>query len=514
MPDWQIIYAPSLGVAIGLLRLLYAMGAVGLALYGLHAFWLTMLLRRQRTVPPVQPQAPAELPYVTVQLPIYNERHVVERLLDSIAALDYPRDRLQIQLLDDSDDVTASIADAAAMRLSRQGTTIEIVRRPDRSGYKAGALAHALPMARGEYIAIFDADFLPPADFLQRSIPWFTAPQSATAKIAFVQARWDHLDRDYSWLTRCQALALDGHFGVEQPARYQAGFPFGFNGSAGVWSLAAIVDPNVGGWSADTLCEDLDLAYRAQLAGWRGLFLDDLGAPAEIPPQLAAFKRQQARWAKGSIQTLVKLAPRVVQSEWRMAARAAGIFHLGNYLVHPILILMLVSAALLNLLGAPPPAPLIALSFASLGPPLLYATAQRRLHPTHWLQNFLDLPLLMLVGLGVGWNNTLAVWDGFRTHGGDFARTPKFDIGSSGGDWRQSSYRLPLTRQTIGEIVLALLALVGAASALERGDYGSAFFMALYFTGFGAVAAVGLWQARRSAAPVQSRRREAHTLRT
>jgi hypothetical protein len=262
------------------------------------------------------------------------------------------------------------------------------------------------------------------------------------------------------------------------------------------------------------LCEDLDLAYRAQLAGWRGVFLDDLGAPAEIPPQLAAFKRQQARWAKGSVQTLVKLLPRVLRSTWTAPARAAGIFHLGNYLVHPLLVLMLVSASLLNLMGAPPPAPLLALSLASLGPPLLYASAQRRLHPANWLQNFLDLPLLMLLGLGVGWSNTLAVWEGFRTRGGDFARTPKFDISGSGGDWRQSMYRLPLTRQTVGEVCLALLALVGAKSALGSGDFGSAFFMALFAAGFGTVAAVGLWQARRSSAPMPGSQREAHTLRT
>jgi cellulose synthase/poly-beta-1,6-N-acetylglucosamine synthase-like glycosyltransferase len=237
--------------------------------------------------------------------------------------------------LDDSTDQTTAIARRQAALWRARGINVRVLHRTDRRGYKAGALANAFPYARGEFIAIFDADFVPTADFLQQTVPRFLHPQNAD--IGFVQARWGHLNAGYSALTRCQALALDGHFVVEQSARQSAGYPFGFNGSAGVWRRACIEDARVGGWQTDTLCEDLDLSYRAQLAGWRPLYLNDLEVPAEIPPQLLAFKRQQFRWAKGSVQTLKKLGRAVWSSRWSTPARLAAILHLGNYLIHPLL---------------------------------------------------------------------------------------------------------------------------------------------------------------------------------
>ncbi len=476
------------------LQAIYTIGAVGLALYGLNALWLTLIAWRRKPVDPAPAPLPFQWPAVTVQLPMYNERHVVERLVNAVAALDYPRDLLQIQLLDDSDDGTATLSARLAARWARRGLDVTLVRRPNRAGFKAGALAYALPYAQGELIAIFDADFVPEPDFLKRTVPAFLAPGSED--LAFLQARWEHLNRDHSLLTRCQALALDGHFAVEQPARRAAGFAFGFNGSAGIWRRAAIEAPAVGGWQADTLCEDLDLAYRVQLAGWRGTFLESEAAPAEIPPQLVAFKRQQARWAQGSIQTLRKLGARVLRSDWPLTKRAAALAHLGSYLTHPFLLLIVLSNAPLLLLHAAPPALLMGLGIASLGPPLLYTLAQRRLHPDRWLSHLAVLPLLMLFGLGLSWTNTLAVTRAFRRDPGSFARTPKFQAEPGSDAWRQSSYRLPVGRAVLMEGLLALYAGAGVIAGVHNGNLWGAAFLALFALGFGAMVAVELWQAR------------------
>ncbi len=494
-------------ILVILLQVLYAIGSVALALYGLNALWLSTesLFRRHKygAGAPSQPADEADLPHVTVQLPIYNERHVVERLLTAAAALDWPRDRLQVQLLDDSDDETVIIAAEVVRRLQVAGTNVVQLRRAERTGYKAGALAHGLQSATGEYIAIFDADFVPPPDFLRRMVPEFLGASSHD--VAFVQARWDHLNPDYSLLTQAQALALDGHFGVEQPARALAGYPFGFNGSAGVWRRAAIEDVAVGGWQADTLCEDLDLAYRAQMAGWRGVYRMDVTAPAEVPPQLLAFKRQQYRWAKGSVQTLVKQARNVVRAPWTFQARLAGLAHLGNYLIHPALLLILLTAVPLQLLDAPPAAPLGALSMASLGPPLLYFLAQRNIANKRWLHRFKILPVLMLFGVGVALNNSLAVWSGLRTRGGDFARTPKFHVEQNADGWQQSDYRLRVSRMTIAELAFALYAIAGVAGGWMNSDGWFMLFMGLYAAGFGTIALTDLWQ---SSAAHRAKRRE------
>ncbi len=515
---------------VWVLTLLYSLGVVGMALYGLHAAWLaTVALRHgQRTdrrahtqdgapaapplpAPPLHLDAaspanaasPADAawPAVTVQLPVYNERHVVCRLLRAAAALDYPAGRLQVQLLDDSNDETTELAERTAAELRGAGANVRVVRREGRSGYKAGALAHALPQATGDFIVIFDADFLPPPVFLKQVIAPFLAP--GAEDVAFVQGRWAHLNRNYSLLTRAQALALDGHFGIEQPARAATGLPFGFNGSAGAWRRSAIEDPAVGGWQADTLCEDLDLAYRAQLAGWRGIFVITAAAPAEVPPQLLAFKRQQARWATGSVQTLVKLGGRVARSPWPLRSRVGGLFHLGNYLIHPLLLILLVVSVPLTMLGAAPPGLLGALSIASLGPPLLYALAEYRLHPREWLRNWAVLPLLMLFGLGVAWNNAGAVWRGLRTQGGAFARTPKFRIESTSDRWQASGYRLPISRQMAAEAALGLLAALGVVIGLRSNNWWSMLFLGLCALAFGVMVGVELWQALAARRPAQ-----------
>ncbi|CAN5839482.1 glycosyltransferase family 2 protein [soil metagenome] len=494
------------------LQVLYTIGVLGLALYGFHAFWLTWkylgerFFRRkssdftqygrslkQPSVPKSSPH-PTIWPKVTIQLPIYNERHVIERLIDACARLNYPTDKLQIQILDDSTDETIAIVQQRVRYWQSKGIDMSAVQRPDRQGFKAGALAYALPLATGQFIAIFDADFAPPKEFLQRTIPHLVATSGHS--LGFVQARWGHLNRDYSPLTRCQALALDGHFVVEQAGRQAAGYPFGFNGSAGVWRRACIEDPAVGGWQVDTLCEDLDLSYRAQLVGWQPYYLNDLEAPAEIPVQLIAFKRQQSRWAKGSIQTLRKLGRRVWCSEWPLATRLAALGHLGSYLIHPLLLLLLLITLPLMLLGVNPAPHLTVLSLASFGPPFLYAVAQQSLHPQRWWRHWAYLPLLTLLGTGVCLKNSLAVWQGLRSQGGKFERTPKFRVEAATDHWQKSSYRLSIEWVSLGEFVLLLYALTTAITAMLIGKWWSAPFLLIYAGGFGLMIFVDLWQTK------------------
>ena len=481
-----------LELVVFVLQVLYGLCALGLAIYSLHAIWLVWQMRR--VAPAAAPPMPNVWPSVTVQLPIYNERHVAERLIEACATLDYPRNRLQIQVLDDSSDDTVAVVDRSVAYWRSQGCDITAVRRTNRAGYKAGALAHALPFATGDFVAVFDADFRPAPDFLRRTIPHFLMPDAA--HVGFVQTRWGHLNRDYSPLTRSQALALDGHFAVEQAGRQAAGYIFGFNGSGGVWRRACIEDAQTGGWQDDTLCEDLDLSYRAQLAGWRACYVDEIVAPAEIPPQLNAYKRQQFRWAKGSIQTLRKLGGRVWRSERPAPVRGAAMIHLGSYLIHPMLLLLLLTIPPLLLLGGAPPSPIALVGFTSFGPPLLYAVGQMRLHGRDWWRRWLYLPLLTLIGMGVCFSNSLAVWQGLRTRGGAFQRTPKFRIEQSGDAWSSSTYRLPLDRVMVAEVSLMIYALVAAWLVTQQSGWMSAFFMLLYAAGFATVVGVSLWQNR------------------
>lgn len=518
------------------LQLLYTISLIGLAIYGFQALWLTghFLAAKvstrlhahrqagnlpQHSSPPLPNSGPnvppsfSAWPSVTVQLPVYNERHVVERLLNACAMLDYPRTHLQIQLLDDSDDQTTAIAARVIESWQQRGVPIESVRRVDRGGFKAGALAHGFQSATGEFIAIFDADFVPPPDFLRRIMPLFfqsppgstgstgggrmdTARQDQASRIGFVQARWGHLNGDYSPLTRCQTLALDGHFVVEQGGRQVAGFAFGFNGSGGVWRRACIEAVEVGGWQADTLCEDLDLSYRAQLAGWLPSYDNDVEAPAEVPPQLVAFKRQQFRWAKGSIQTLRKLGGRVWQSEWPLRKRLAALIHLGSYLLHPLLLLLLLSSLPLLWMGANPGAHIAVLSVASLGPPLLYAVAQGELRGRRWWQRWLYLPVLTLLGTGICFSNTVAVLQGLTNRGGPFLRTPKFRLEDRHDGWQSSLYRLPLDLTFAGEFLLFCYALLTFVVAWRTGNWMFALYLLLYAGGFGLMIGVSLWQAR------------------
>jgi cellulose synthase/poly-beta-1,6-N-acetylglucosamine synthase-like glycosyltransferase len=497
--------AAMFSVAAFALQVMYSACVLGLAIYGVQAIWLTGLLtRRKPSADSVSSDCASsgikaadlsveQWPVVTVQLPIYNERHVVERLVEACARLHYPPEKLQIQILDDSDDQTAALTETLGLYWREQGRDVSVVRRPNREGYKAGALAHALATARGEFVAIFDADFVPDSDFLLRTVPHFF--RAGNERIGFIQTRWGHLNRNYSALTRCQALALDGHFVVEQGGRQAGGLPFAFNGSGGIWRRACIEDPAVGGWQTDTLCEDLDLSYRGLLAGWQPLYLDDVEAPAEIPVQLQAFKRQQFRWAKGSVQTLRKLGGRILRSDWSVLRRAAAICHLSGYLIHPLLLLMLLIVLPLTLLGQDPAAPLAYLSIASVGPPILYLVAQRRLHPTNWLRHWAILPMLMLLGTGLCYNNTRAVREAFSRQGGAFLRTPKFHVLSDGDDWHGSAYGLGLERSVLGEVLCLLYACGTVVASIFARNWWAIPFLMIYVMGFALTAGTGLWQA-------------------
>ncbi|MBI3740908.1 MAG: glycosyltransferase [Chloroflexi bacterium] len=439
---------------------IYSLAAIGLAIYGLNYFVTVALWRNRRAQIPSP--ARVDSPRVTVQLPIYNEQYVVERLMDAAAALEWDRARLQIQVLDDSDDITSALAHTRAEYHRRRGIDIQIIRRADRAGYKAGALAAGLETARGEFIAVFDADFVPPKNFLNQTLAHF----SAQPNLGMVQTRWSHLNADYSALTRAQAIALDGHFVIEQSARSENNLLLNFNGSGGVWRRACIED--AGGWQADTLSEDLDLSYRAQMRGWKFLFLPAVTAPAEIPPQIHAFKRQQFRWAKGSTQCLMKHAARLVRArDLSRVKRAQGLLHLSGYLMNPLLLVVILALVPMLALGIQPPAPLIYFSLATLGPVTLYALSQRALY-RDWRARVIYLPVLILLGIGMAWNNSLAVVEALTRQKNTFRRTPKFRVERGADAWATKAYALTIGWEVMGELGLGCYALVGGLLRARR----------------------------------------------
>ena len=466
------------------LAIVYGLTAVLLATYGFNSLIMVLLYLRHRH--DHQPPPPlTNAPPVTVQLPIYNEFHVVERLIDAVTPMEYPRDKLQIQVLDDSTDVTTALAQARVDYYHQQGFDIALIHRSDRTGFKAGALQRGLETARGEVIAIFDADFVPHPDFLQRIIPCF----QDHPRLGLVQARWGHINADYSPLTRAQALALDGHFVVEQTARQRSGLFMNFNGASGVWRKTCIEE--AGGWQGDTLSEDLDLSYRAQLAGWEFLYLRDVVSPAEIPPQITAFKRQQFRWAKGSIQCLLKHWRTLMRGRRPTFVRLQGLIHLSNYLIHPLMLILLLLTLPLMLGQHKMGLPLFYLGLGSLGPPLLFALSQWDIY-TDWRRRLAYFPLLVLLGTGIALNNTLAVGEALARRPNRFQRTPKFGLEKRADRWADSPYALSISWMTLGELLLGLYSLMTAIVALAQGNHYALPFLLLYLGGFGYVAALGV----------------------
>lgn len=476
-----------------LFALLYAITTLGLAIYGFNAllFALTFLWLRWRRPPPPPLILPAEWPTVTVQLPIYNERFVVERLIESVAALDYPPDRLAIQVLDDSTDDTVALARAKVAHCKARGLNIEYIQRPDRSGFKAGALAYGLQRTTSELVAVFDADFVPPPDFLRRMIPTFT-----DERVGMVQARWGHLNAEYSSLTRAQAIMLDGHFGLEQVVRNRIGLLMNFNGSAGVWRRQCILD--AGGWQADTIAEDLDLSYRAQLRGWKLRYRADVVVPAEIPTLLGAFKRQQSRWAKGSIQTVRKVGWQLVTSSslssWH---KLQGLLHLTGYLVHPLMAILILISLPLVMSSEVSQVHLGAIGLGGFGAPMAFAVAQWTLYPD-WRKRLQYLPALVLLGAGIAASNSWAFIEALIGRNPTlFLRTPKLQVEGrnkkSNAPGSTAAYGLPIDWTTWADIFLMLYCFVTAIAALKRAP-GLAPFMLVYTVGFGYTAFLALKQ--------------------
>jgi cellulose synthase/poly-beta-1,6-N-acetylglucosamine synthase-like glycosyltransferase len=419
---------------------------------------------------------------VTVQLPIYNEMYVAERLIDAVCKLDYPRELLEIQVLDDSTDETSQIAELAVRRQAQRGVDIKYLHRTDRRGYKAGALDAGLRQARGEFVAIFDADFVPGPEFLQKTVNYFVDP-----KIGMVQARWGHVNQDYSLLTKIQAIMLDGHFVLEHGGRNRSGCFFNFNGTAGIWRRTAIGDS--GGWQHDTLTEDLDLSYRAQLRGWKFVFVPDLIVPAEVPVEMNSFKSQQHRWAKGSIQTCRKLLPLILASDQPMHVKAEAFFHLSanfNYILMVVLSVLMFPAMYVRynmgwtemlLIDIP----MFLAATASVAN--FYVMSQREAYPD-WKQRVKYLPFLMAIGIGLCINNSRAVIEALLRRESEFARTPKYGIERTADEWVGKKYKQTMAVQPMIELALGIYFTAAVFYALSNGIYGTLPFLMLFQVGF------------------------------
>jgi cellulose synthase/poly-beta-1,6-N-acetylglucosamine synthase-like glycosyltransferase len=466
---------------------LYFISLLILFAFGAHGFVMVYHYLKQRGLERIQPPL-EQTPPVTIQLPLFNELYVANRLIDAVCALEYPKDKLEIQVLDDSTDETVDLVAGSVDRYRKLGYNIKHVHRVDRSGFKAGALKHGLETAEGEFIAIFDADFVPNRDFLIKTIPHFyTNP-----RIGVVQTRWEHINREYSMLTRAQAFALDGHFVVEQDVRNKAGFFIQFNGTGGVWRKTAIID--AGNWQSDTLTEDLDLSYRAQLRGWKFKYLSDVTSPAELPAEVNALKSQQFRWTKGAIETARKMIPEVWKSNIPLRIKIHSTFHLTNNIVFPFILL----AGLLNV-------PLVFIKqqggheayfgmmsvfiIAFIGSFLFYLISQKSVYPD-WRRRIMLFPLFMAGSMGFAVNNSRAVFEGLFRKKSEFIRTPKFAIEGKKDTWVKNKYTARKKKfdwVVAIEIILAVYCFFGVISSLYYLEIASVPFQLLYFTGFACV---------------------------
>ncbi len=456
-----------------------------LAIYGWHRYYVVYLYMKNRDKAPdkaLPPPPLTPLPRVTIQLPIYNEMYVADRLIDAVCEMDYPRDLLEIQVLDDSTDETTEIAELAVRRHAARGFDISYLHRVDRTGYKAGALEAGLRVAKADFIAIFDADFIPPKDFLMKTLPHFTEPE-----IGMVQARWGHINQDYSLLTKIQSILLDAHFVLEHGGRNRSGCFFNFNGTAGVWRREAI--DTAGGWQHDTLTEDLDLSYRAQLIGWKFKFLPHVVSPAEVPVEMNSFKSQQHRWAKGSIQTCMKLLPRILRSNLPLGVKAEAFFHLSanfNYLLMSLLSILMFPAMWVRynmgwtemlLIDIP------LFAAATLSVCNFYIVSQRELY-ADWRTRLKYLPFLMSIGIGLSVNNTRAVLEALFHKESEFARTPKYGIERDSDEWAGKKYHQTVGVQSIIELALGLYFTGTVFYALINQIYGTLPFLMLFQIGF------------------------------
>jgi cellulose synthase/poly-beta-1,6-N-acetylglucosamine synthase-like glycosyltransferase len=459
---------------------------VVLSMYGVHRYTLVYKFFKNRHNVPGPPPETASWPKVTVQLPIYNERYVTERLVDAVAQFDYPRELLQIQVLDDSTDETQLVARNCVERYQELGVPIEYVHRDNREGFKAGALQEGLQSATGEFIAIFDADFIPPADFLRRTVTYFSE-----SKLAMIQTRWSYINRNYSALTEVEAILLDGHFAIEHSSRFRSGLFFNFNGTAGIWRRAAIED--AGGWQHDTLTEDTDLSYRAQIRGWQFLYLPEIDCPSELPVEMNAFKSQQARWAKGLMQTAKKILPRVMRADVPAAVKAEAFFHLTANISYPLMIflsIILLPAMIVRfyqgwLQVLVIDLPLFLASTCSISS--FYLAAERALYPKTWKRTFLYLPFVMAVGIGLAVRNALAVLEAIGGVKSEFVRTPKYRVeagAKNSSAWTKKSYRKGAGLTPFVEVFLGIYFAAAVIYAIQMENYATTPFLLLFVWGY------------------------------
>jgi cellulose synthase/poly-beta-1,6-N-acetylglucosamine synthase-like glycosyltransferase len=488
------LYSPN-GFDLALL-IPYFVVMIILAGYGMHRYALVYMYYRNRKNRTTEPPAKfADLPRVTIQLPIYNEQFVVDRLVESICKIDYPQDKLDIQVLDDSTDDTVKVAQAVVERYAALGHPITYIHRTNREGFKAGALQNGLKTAKGEFVAIFDADFVPPEDWLMRVVHHFTDP-----KIGMVQTRWTHLNRNYSFLTEVEAILLDGHFVLEHGGRSRSQVFFNFNGTAGMWRRQAIAD--AGGWEHDTLTEDTDLSYRSQLAGWKFKYLQDVECPAELPIEMTAFKTQQARWAKGLIQTGKKILPKVFKSKAPFRVKVEAFYHLSANLSYPLMIVLstlLMPAMIIRSFGGwfqmlVIDLPLFLASTFSISS--FYLVSQKELFPRRWPRTFLFLPFLMALGIGLTLTNTRAVIEALLGIKSAFKRTPKYAVQSKADKAQGQQYRRRLGIVPWLELLVGTYFVAMCAYAFTSGNYWTIPFLLLFVLGYWYTGLMSLLQGR------------------
>ncbi len=453
-----------------------------LFIFGLHGFIMIYYYNKYKNVKYTPKKDFSPTATVTIQLPLYNELYVVERLINAVCEIDYPKDKMEIQVLDDSTDETVQITAKVVEEKRKAGFDIIHVRRDSREGFKAGALKEGMKTAKGEYIAIFDADFIPQKEFLKKTLAFFNDD-----KVGMVQTRWEHINGDYSILTRAQALALDGHFVIEQTVRNKAGFFINFNGTGGVWRRSCIED--AGNWDGDTLTEDLDLSYRAQLNGWKFIYLKDFTSPAELPSEINALKSQQFRWTKGAIETAKKILPLVWKSKIPLRVKIQSTFHLTNNIVFPfILLAAILNVPLIFIKNSGPHHAYFAMMsifvLAFIGSFLFYLYSQKDIR-TDWRKKIVLFPLFMAGSMGFAVNNSRAVFEGLMNRKSEFVRTPKFKVVDGKDSWIGKKY----TNRKLGfsvyvELIMAIYCLIGVASSIYFAEIAALPFQILFFLGF------------------------------
>ncbi len=462
-------------------------------IFGSNGFLMIFYYFKYRNRQVVRPGELSDYPPVTVQLPVYNELYVVNRAIDSICSLDYPKEKMEIQVLDDSTDETTAIIAQRVNEKSAEGFNIKHVRRGNRQGYKAGALKYGLAQAKGEYVAIFDADFIPRPDFLKKTLPYFSEP-----KVGLVQTRWEHINSEYSLLTRAQAIALDGHFVIEQQVRNKAGFFINFNGTAGIWRRSCIEDS--GNWEADTLAEDLDLSYRAQLKGWQFVFMKEYTSPAELPADVNGLRSQQFRWTKGAVEASKKLLPRVWRSSLPLRVKIHSTIHLCASMVYPFVLLigiLQVPVVFIKHTGRFDTTFILmsGFIFAFFGSFMFYLYSQKDVYKD-WRRRIYLFPVFMAGSMGLSVNNTKAVIEGLMNKKTEFVRTPKYGVTGKSGSWADKKYtQRKVNWVSIAEFVLALYCFGGIVLSIVYLEIAAVPFQMLYFTGFGTISYLSIKQA-------------------